>query len=295
MRAALVVNPTSGKRKADEVARHTAAALTESGYEVVEIRADSGRDARGSLERLLDRSDIDLLTVVGGDGALHPLLSVALDHRLPLAIVPAGTGNDVARHLGLEHPEVAIEAIRTGASRPIDLIEVTGPDASTQYVTTVVASGFDSKVNERANAMRWPRGNMRYNRAIVAELRAFQPLTFTITADGHTFEREAMLVAVANMPSFGGGLRIAEGAVDDDGELDVIVIHRTSKLKLLRVFPMLYQGTHVDLPEFERIRAREVTWSSPGIVGYGDGERLGPLPLTARVLPRALTFVVGES
>jgi diacylglycerol kinase (ATP) len=142
--------------------------------------------------------------------------------------------------------------------------------------------------------MTWPRGNLRYIRAVLAELRSFQPLNFTITADGHTFDREAMLVAVANMPSFGGGLRIAEGAADDDGELDVIVIRTVSKLKLLRVFPMLYEGTHIRLPEVERIRAREVTWSSEGIVGYGDGERLGPLPLTARALPRALRFVVGD-
>jgi diacylglycerol kinase (ATP) len=294
MRAALVVNPTSGKRKGEEIARHAADALSGSGYDVIEVRADSGRDVRASVERLVDRSEIDLLTVVGGDGALHPLLPVALDHKLPLAVVPAGTGNDVARHLGLDHPEAAIEALRTGETREVDLIEITSPSMPTCHVATVVASGFDSRANERADAMTWPRGNLRYIRAVLAELRSFQPLNFTITADGHTFDREAMLVAVANMPSFGGGLRIAEGAADDDGELDVIVIHTVSKLKLLRVFPMLYEGTHIRLPEVERIRAREVTWSSEGIVGYGDGERLGPLPLTARALPRALRFVVGD-
>lgn len=294
MRAALVVNPTSGRRRGDTIARHAADALTESGWDVREIRADTGRDARASLERLLDRSEIDRLVVVGGDGALHPLLPVALDHQLPLAIVPAGTGNDVARHLGLDHPDTAIEALRGNNIREVDLIEVAGRGVPTRHVATVVASGFDSKVNERADAMTWPRGNMRYSRAVLAELRAFQPLTFSITADGHTLEREAMLVAIANMPSFGGGLRIAEGASDDDGELDIIVIHKVSKLRLIRVFPMLYEGTHIELPEVERIRAREVTWSSDGIVGYGDGERLGPLPLTARILPRALRLVVGE-
>jgi len=295
MRVALVVNPTSGKRRGDEIARHTAGTLVESGFDVVEIRSDTGGDAAQALERLLDRSQFDLLTVVGGDGALHPLLPLAVDHKLPVAMVPAGTGNDVARHLGIGRTDEAIDAIRGGVTREIDLIDVSGPGGPSRYVATVVASGFDSKVNERANTMRWPRGNQRYNRAILAELREFQPLTFTITADGHELQREAMLVAVANTPSFGGGLRIAEGAVDDDGELDIIVIHRVSKLKLLRVFPMLREGTHVDLPEFERIRAREVTWSSDGIVGYGDGERLGPLPLSARVVPRAVRFIVGES
>lgn len=295
MHVALVVNPTSGRRQGDAIALQVAESLIEDGHDVTEIRSETGPDARGSLERLLERAPIDLLSVVGGDGALNPLLPVALDHKLPLAVVPAGTGNDVARQLGFNGPQMAIEAIRSGDTREVDLIEVTQPDAPTRYVATVVASGFDSKVNERADSMTWPRGNLRYNLAIAAELRAFRPLDFTIVADGHELHREAMLVAVANMPSFGGGLRIAEGADDDDGELDIIVIRTMSKLKLMRVFPMLYQGTHVELPEFERIRAREVTWSSNGIVGYGDGERLGPLPLTARALPRALTMIAGES
>jgi diacylglycerol kinase (ATP) len=295
MRVALVVNPTSGKRKGDAIARRAADALAADGHDIVEVRAKSGVDARQALERLIDRTPLDLVTVVGGDGALHPLLPLAIDHDLPVAIVPAGTGNDVARQLGHSDPESAIKALRGGAMREVDLIEVSGPGTPTTYVATVVASGFDSKVNERAEAMRWPIGNLRYNLAIAAELRAFRPLAFSITADGHELQREAMLVSVANMASFGGGLRIAEGASDHDGELDVIVIHRMSKLKLLRVFPMLYSGAHVELAEFERIRAREVTWSSDRIVAYGDGERLGPLPVTARVLPRALRFVVANS
>jgi diacylglycerol kinase (ATP) len=155
-----------------------------------------------------------------------------------------------------------------------------------------MASGFDSKVNERANEMTWPRGNMRYNLAILAELREFEPLAFRLTLDGETIEREAMLVAVGNGPSFGGGLRICEGASMDDGLLDVVVINPVSKPKLLRVFPKLYRGTHVTLPEFERHRVREVTLSSPGIVAYGDGERLGPLPVRSWVRPAALRVLV---
>jgi diacylglycerol kinase (ATP) len=224
--------------------------------------------------------------VVGGDGALHELLPTLVAKDLTTAMIPAGSGNDVARQLGVHDPGTAIRAIHDGRTRAVDLLDV--GDA---LVATVVASGFDSKVNERANTMTWPKGKMRYNRAVVAELRAFQPLSFTIEADSQTFHRDAMLVAVGNMPSFGGGLRIAEGAEDDDGLLDIIVIHPVSKLKLLRVFPMLYRGDHIRLPEFERIRAKEVTWHSPGIVAYGDGERLGPLPLTARVRPGALRMV----
>lgn len=289
MRVALVVNPTSGKRKGNEIARRAAERLVQAGHDVTEVLSEGGSSALGALEKVLVEP-IDIVVIVGGDGALHDVLPALIDRDITVAMVPAGTGNDVARQLGVGEPDRALEALAAGRVQTIDVIAV-GDD---RFVATVVASGFDSKVNERANAMRWPRGNMRYNRAILAELRSFKPLDFTITADGHVLERQAMLVAVANMPSFGGGLRIGEGACDDDGELDVIVIHPVSTLKLLRVFPMLYRGTHTKLPEFERIRAREVTWSSPGIVAYGDGERIGPLPLTARVVPGALRMIVGE-
>jgi diacylglycerol kinase (ATP) len=101
-----------------------------------------------------------------------------------------------------------------------------------------------------------------------------------------------MLVAVGNGPSFGGGLRICEGASLDDGLLDVVIINPVSKPRLLWVFPKLYRGTHVKLAEFERHRVREVTLSSPGIVAYGDGERLGALPMTSTVRPGALRVLV---
>jgi diacylglycerol kinase (ATP) len=143
-------------------------------------------------------------------------------------------------------------------------------------------------VNERANAMAWPRGQMRYNLATLLELRTFRPLSYVLDLDGRTLHTEAMLVAIGNGPSFGGGLRICEGASLDDGLLDVVVINPVSKGRFLRVFPQLYRGTHVTLPEFERHLVREVTLSSPGIVAYGDGERLGPLPMTTTIRPGAL-------
>jgi len=288
MQIAVVVNPTSGKRRGEHIAREASSVLRGHGHQVEEIRGEHSADAHAQLKALVQTSRPDVVAVVGGDGALHELLPTLHEHHLTTAMIPAGTGNDVARHLGVRDPKNAIEAIHRNTSKTIDLIKT-----DDKLVVTVVASGFDSKVNERANAMTWPRGNMRYNLAILKELREFEPLTFTIEADGQQHERRAMLVAVANLPSFGGGLRIGEGALDDDGLLDVIVIHPVSKLRLIRVFPMLYRGTHIHLPEFERIRAKRVTWASDGIVAYGDGERIGPLPLTAQAVPRALSMIAG--
>ncbi|HKY56787.1 MAG TPA: diacylglycerol kinase family protein [Aeromicrobium sp.] len=291
MQIAVVVNPTSGRRKGEQIAREAVASLRAHGHQVDELRGETAHDAHGRLKARIETGpQLDLVAVVGGDGALHELLPTLHASRITAAMIPAGTGNDVARHLGVREPRTAVEAIHAHRTKTIDLIK-----ADEVLVATVVASGFDSKVNERANAMTWPRGNLRYNLAILKELREFEPLTFTLEADGQHYERRAMLVAVANLPSFGGGLRIGEGAEDDDGLLDVVVIHPVSKLKLVRVFPMLYRGTHIHLPEFERIRAKRVTWAAEGIVAYGDGERLGPLPVTAEVVPRALTMIASDA
>ncbi len=289
MQVALVVNPVSGKRQGDRIATEAERVLQSLGHETARIQGDDAQHAREQLAKAVE-TGVDTVVVVGGDGALHDVLPVIAGRGLTLGLLPAGTGNDTARSLGIpvKDPAAATQVLLRGHTREIDLAQ-TGRD---EYVVTVVASGFDSKVNERANAMTWPRGNMRYNIAIVAELRAFEPLAFTLTLDGQTIEREAMLVAVGNGPSFGGGLRICEGASMDDGLLDVVVINPLSKPKLLRVFPKLYRGTHVTIPEFERHRVREVTLSSPGIVAYGDGERLGPLPMAATARPGALRVLV---
>lgn len=296
MRIALLVNPVSGRRKGEQIAGDAALRLSEAGHDVHVIQGKDSASARDALKLAID-GGLDGVVVVGGDGALHDVLDQLADSDLTFGLLPAGTGNDTARSLGIpvKDTDAAIDVVLRGNTRTIDLARADGT-----FVVTVVASGFDSKVNERANQMRWPRGNMRYNIAIVAELREFEPLDFTITLDadgdgdggGEVLHRKAMLVAVGNGPSFGGGLRICEGAEFDDGLLDVCIINPVSKVKLLRVFPQLYKGTHIRLPEFERHRVRRVTLESPGIVAYGDGERLGPLPRTVEIHPGALRVFV---
>ncbi len=144
-----------------------------------------------------------------------------------------------------------------------------------KYFVTVMAAGFDAVVNERANRMTWPKGQMRYNLATLMELRTFEPLPYTLDLDGRTLRLSAMLVAIGNGPSFGGGLRITEGAKLDDGLLDVVVIKPMSKVELVRTYPKLFKGTHTTHPQYEHHLARTVTVAAPGIVAYADGERFG--------------------
>jgi diacylglycerol kinase (ATP) len=284
---ALLTNPTAGRGKG---ARYRDVALTrlrESGFVVRNLQ---GRDAdeAADLAHGCVADGVEALVVCGGDGLVHLAVQAVTGSGVPLGLIPSGTGNDVARFLGLPRtdPLAAADRIIASRRRTIDLAR-----CGDRYFVTVLAAGFDAIVNERANAMTWPRGQMRYNLATLAELRTFLPIHYTLELDGETVQHQAMLVAVGNGPSFGGGLRITEGAELDDGLLDVVVITRMTKRKLVRSYPRLFTGRIDGVAEYVHRRVRSVTVAGPGIVTYADGERFGPLPLTIECAPGALEVI----
>ncbi|MDQ4006619.1 MAG: sphingosine kinase [Actinomycetota bacterium] len=280
---ALLVNPSAGRGRGARAGRAAAATLRDRGHRVRELVGRDGDEAADLAAAALEDHPAGLV-VVGGDGMVHLALQVLGESAVPLGVVPAGTGNDVARLLGVARrdPVAAAGVVADGHVRKMDLAR-----AGSIYYATVLASGFDSKVNERANAMTWPRGQMRYNLAVATELRTFEPIRYTLELDGRRREVEAMLVAVGNGPSYGGGLRMCEGATVDDGFLDVVVIKPVSKVELVTVFPRLFRGTHVTHRQYEHHRVRRVSVAAPGVSAYADGERLGMLPLTVEVVPQA--------
>ncbi len=285
---ALLTNPTSGKGRGRRTAAIALPRLREAGFEVRELVGDDGAQAL-HLARRAVADGVETLVVCGGDGMTHIGAQAVAGTGTNLGIIPAGTGNDVARYFGIPRtdPQAAADVVVGSRVRTVDLARV-----GDTYFATVLASGFDSKVNERANDMVWPRGQMRYNLATLAELRVFEPLPYTLVLDGEERHLEAMLVAVGNGPSFGGGLRITEGAVLDDGLLDVVVIKPMSKARLVRSYSRLFTGTIAQIPEYEHRLAKTVTVAAPGIVAYADGERLGALPLTVECAPGSLRVLV---
>ncbi len=285
---ALLTNPTSGKGKGARIRERAVIRLRDAGLTVRDLQ---GRDADEALDlaRQCVADGVDALVVCGGDGMVHLAVQAVATTSTPLGIIPAGTGNDVARYFDLprKDPDAAVDRVIAGnQSRTVDLAR-----SGSRYFVTVLAAGFDAVVNERANRMTWPKGQMRYNIATLAELRVFRPLPYTLRLDDREVSLEAMLVAVGNGPSFGGGLRITEGAVLDDGLLDVVIIKPISKPDLVRTYPKLFKGTHVHHPQYEHHLVRSVTVAAPGIVSYADGERFGPLPLTVDCVPGALTVL----
>ncbi|WP_309031947.1 diacylglycerol kinase [Streptomyces alfalfae] len=285
----LFVNTTAGRGRGAQAAQPAASALRARGFSA---RTVIGEDAPDALRRAREAvaAGTGALIAVGGDGTAGVALQAVAGTRTPLGVVAVGTGNDFARALGLpvRDPaaagEAVAEALKGAHVRDVDLGRVGGT-----WFGTVLASGFDSRVNDRGNRMRWPAGRLKYDLAILAELAAFRPVPYRITLDGgDVHEVEAMLVAVGNGTSYGGGMRICADADMTDGLLDVTVVGDCGRATLLRVFPRVYTGTHLDHPKVTVHRAARVEPAAPGITGYADGKPLGALPLTAECVPGAV-------
>lgn len=288
MRAALAVNPTSGRGRALAAAAVVEQQLARAGWSVERVQGRDGPDAERRC-RAAVADGVDAVVAVGGDGMAHLALQACAGTPTPLGIVPTGTGNDLARALDLPlaDPAASADLLLQSRVRTVDAVR-TGND----WWACVLGTGFDGAVNDRANRMRWPRGRRRYDLAVAAELRSYRPGRFVLHLDGVRSEHDAMLVALGNAASYGGGMRVCPGAVVDDGLLDVVVVGPLSRTRFLRLFPRVFTGQHVADPAVTVRRAREVTLEGPAwATAYADGERLGGLPLTSTVVPGALHVI----
>ncbi|MET8143802.1 YegS/Rv2252/BmrU family lipid kinase [Sphaerisporangium sp. NPDC005288] len=284
----VLVNPAArggrSLRLLDPVVRR----LKEGGRPVSVIVGTSAQDA---LERACTAvaEGPEALVAFGGDGLVHLAVQAVAGTDVPLGIIPAGTGNDLAGAFGIprKDPLAAAAIVAGGAVRTVDAGTI-----GEEWFAGVVACGFDSKVNERANGMTRPAGMAKYLLATLQELRSFAPIPFRLTVDGgEPFEQEAMMVAVGNTHSYGAGMRVCPGAEPDDGLLDVLIVGPLPTGAFLRAFPRVYRGTHLGHPAITLRRARTVTIEAPDVVAYADGERVAALPLTCAIHPGALHVI----
>jgi diacylglycerol kinase (ATP) len=291
----VLVNPTSGKGRGAAAGRTAADHLRRLGAEVRVHSGGSVEDARRHVLEAVEELP-DALVVVGGDGTLASILEEVVESALPVALVPAGTGNDLARALGLPSDvAAAAELALRGRARPIDVCEATCVDGRAKYLT-VAALGFDALVSERTNRLRWPHGRARYYLALLIELVRLRPLRFDLLIDGTpTGAAPGVLIAVGNTGSYGGGMPICPDADPGDGLLDVTHVAPIGRLRLLRLFPLLLKGQHLGRPEVRALRGSSVEVDAPGLVVYADGERVGTGAVRIDVLPGALRMFVSEA
>ena len=292
-RIGMVINPSADKGRGAALGAEVAARLRAAGHEVVDL-SDESAAAASDRARSGVAAGLDVLVVAGGDGTVNLGVNLCAGTETVLAIVAAGTGNDIARALSLplRDAPAAAGVISDGVVRAIDAGRHTDAHGLSQWFAGVLGAGFDSVVNERANTWGWPRGRMRYNLAIARELPVFKPIPYVIEIDGVSHVAQAMLVAVGNGPSYGGGMMVCPGASLDDGLFDIMILNQISTFEFLKVFPKVFSGRHVGHPAVQILRGRQVRLEAAGIVSYADGERFAPLPMSCQVVPAALHVLV---
>jgi diacylglycerol kinase (ATP) len=283
MKYLLLANPTSGGGKGLRVMNQVTKHLSSLGVQFQDISGTNYESAAVNLRGAVSTLEAGVVIVVGGDGMVHLAIQELAQKDVAMLLIPAGTGNDFARSLGLplNDPLAALnQGLNSRASR-VDLGKV-----NNRYFAEILSTGFDSLVNERANRIRM-KSKRKYDLAMLLELPLFKPLAYEIELDDRSIATEAMLIAIANGASYGGGMRVCPDASLTDGLFDLMILEPVSKFELLRVFPRVFKGTHITHPRVRIERARSVTVKAPAIA-YADGERIGSLPIHASIERDAL-------
>lgn len=303
LRLVVAINPTASFGKGRDVGPAVVQTLRALGHDVTSLQEpdfeqlmESGRKAVASKP--------DALVVVGGDGMVNLGANLVARTKVPLGIVPSGTGNDMARGLGIpfDNTEAAIRALGDALARPprtVDagLVHYIDDDgaAAERWFACVLSAGFDAIVNERANHMTRPKGASRYLVALALELARLRPIQYRLVLDGEVLETSGALISVGNNVSLGGGMKVTPDAKLDDGLLDVLVVKALSRISFLRIFPRVFEGTHVTDPRVSIHRAKRIRIEAEGLVAYADGERFGRLPIDIEVVPNALRLLETRS
>jgi diacylglycerol kinase (ATP) len=291
-RIGLIINPSSGRGKGAARGQLVLKTLAERGQDFLDLSGNTMDEANANARHAINDGQIYGLVVVGGDGIAHLGVNIACDTGISLGIIAAGTGNDLARSIGMPEGDVVAgtHAVldKLESPRRVDAIKAHSSTGQFWFFGTASA-GFDALCNQRANQMSWPKGQRRYDLAMVLELAKFKPIHYEATIDGEHRSFDAMLCAVANGPAFGGGMMIAPEANVEDGFLDLFIVHAMSRIELLKVFPKVYTGRHVTHPAVEFVRAKSVKLSSGNMPVYSDGEARGHSPISATVVPGALS------
>jgi YegS/Rv2252/BmrU family lipid kinase len=290
-RLRLLVNPAAGRGRSVRRFESLARRLDEEKVHYDHHFSKGPGHLTELAEKLsAEAQDHSLIVICGGDGSVNEVLNGLPTPSPPLGLLPCGTGDDLARNLGIPRSiEGACRTLLTGSVRVIDLVST-----GSRLYAGIGGGEVDSEVTRRANESRLPfPGSTVYVWAALRTLTSFRPFSFTVTADEWQYRGPVMFVAVANTPSYGGGLRLSPDSLMDDGLIEVCIVEEMGRLELLKCLPRLLRGTHLTHPRVRLLKARRLRLESERPVAfYADGEYHQALPVELSVVPGALRVIV---
>lgn len=291
MRVHLLVNQASGKPRRRKEAMEAVIALRRDGASVTVVSPGSPEETRARAGEATTRHT-DVLLVAGGDGTLNAVVNglyqLRTSERPLVGVLPSGRGNDFAADVGIHSAADALEALRKGSTRRIDLAR-----SEAGVFAGIAGTGFDAKVARFAQGIPILTGSALYSYAVIRALIHLRPIRARIEHDHGVFEGEITFAAVGNTRRYGGGMHITPRADLSDGLLDLCLVKEVTRRTLLRLFPTVFSGKHLELPQVEYLRSKSVTIATeePGEV-FADGEFLQETPVKVEVLPGQLEVLV---
>jgi diacylglycerol kinase (ATP) len=249
-------------------------------------------------DHLEGSSNLSAALIFGGDGTVHRYLPQLHKQKVPALVVPAGSGNDFAKALGIRNVEIALRAWQQSCAdgsnaREIDLgvIRASGREI---LFCCVAGVGMDAEANARANRMPpWLKGRGGYVLAALQSLVAFKPVEMSVKTEQSEIRRPAFFVAVGNAHRYGGGMKVTPRALPDDGLLDICVVGKVNKLKLLCWVPTIFFGGHLRLKQVEYFQAELVRIETERELElYADGDFVCKTPVEIALVRRALRVIV---
>ena len=283
----VIANPAAGFGRGQVSIRELQQRGPRLGIEILETE---GPQEATRLARELVAKGESRLGVMGGDGTISEVVDAVVGSQTEVAILSVGTGNDIARSLGLpcNHLAASLKIAQNGQSRAVDVGEVSG-----RHFLSVLGVGFPAQVADESNRLKWLRGHRAFIAAIYKALWKMKPVAMEIKLDNQTLRQDCTSVLVLNTPFTGGGLRFAPNAKLDDGLFDVVVVGEIGKLNLMANFPRVYTGSHLNHPSFALFRAASVNiCTQVPTAKMLDGDLCGVTPVKARILPQSLKVVI---
>ncbi len=288
MKTGYVVNPVAGKRKSVELIPRIKEAAQKRGQETCLYITEGPGDAeKKAVAALIDGCRV--VVAVGGDGTVNEVVNGIAESGAVMGVIPAGSGNDFARTLGIPLDfEEALECVLQGETRSMDVGLING-----RRFVNVASVGFDAQVVlETYKIKKRIRGPLAYPLGVLKTLAGYRPFAMEIETDERTIRKQVLLAAVANGVYYGGGMKIAPEAVADDGLFDVLVVEDMPRLKILRLFPMIYSGRHLSRSEVEYFRTGKIKISCEEGHINSDGEIIGSCPVEMVMHAGGITVIV---
>lgn len=289
LKTQVLLNPTAGNCKCKRLFPTLKAKLLEKGI----AHHFSFSQYSGHIKELAAKAkkqDCKKIIVCGGDGTIHEAINALVGSDVELGIIPLGTGNDFARNLGInEDLDFACSVLHQGKVKHVDVIKVNG----NKYYGCVGGIGFDSEVASWANRYKkFALGVNIYTIAILAKLFTYKFKKVEIIYDTETYKGEILMAAFGNTKCYGGGINITPNALMDDGWLDICIINKINKVKLLLLFPSAFKGNHIKFTEVNLYRAKTISINSEvPLQLLGDGELICQTPVLLEVVPKALKVI----